>query len=117
MIRQKAGMNPALVTWGKLYKDQSVMTQTSSIKDLIHAALQESFSPQELEVIDESDLHIGHAGHNGEGNSHFSVRIVSNAFDGMHRIQRHRNIYNTLDIFLKSGVHALKIKAFSPDEV
>ncbi len=93
------------------------MAQTSSTRDRIYAALQEAFLPQELVVIDESDLHIGHAGHNGEGNSHFDVRIVSSAFHGMHRLERHRKIYHALDAFLKSGVHALKIKAFSPDEL
>ena len=93
------------------------MTQTSTTKELIYAALQEKFSPQDLEVIDESDLHIGHAGHTGAGNSHFSVKIVSNAFRGMHRIQRHRSVYSALDELLKNGIHALKIKAFSPDEL
>ncbi len=92
------------------------MTQTSSIRDKIYAALQDSFAPQSLKVIDESDLHIGHAGHNGVGSSHFEVIIVSESFKGMQLLERHRKVYKVLDGFLRNGVHALKIKALSPDE-
>jgi BolA protein len=117
MIRHKGGENPDLVNALKLYKDQAVMPQTSSTRDLIHAALQDRFSPQRLEVIDESDLHIGHAGHTGAGNSHFKVIIISESFKGMQRLERHRKVYEALDHFLKNGVHALNIKAFAPDEI
>jgi BolA protein len=117
MIRHKEGENPDLVNGLKLYKDQAVMPQTSSTRDHIYSALQERFFPQSLEVIDESDLHIGHAGHTGAGSSHFSVKIVSESFRGMQRLERHRKIYEALEYFLENGVHALKIKAFTLDEL
>jgi BolA protein len=92
------------------------MSQSSPIKDRILRKLSEKFTPQELEVIDESDRHKGHAGHDGAGESHFMVLIVSSSFDGKGRVERHRMVYETLDLEIRERVHALSIKAFSPSE-
>ncbi len=92
------------------------MSQSSPIKTRILQKLSEKFSPQELEVIDESDRHKGHAGHDGGGESHFQVMIVSESFAGKGRVERHRMVYETLDAEIRERIHALSIKAFSPSE-
>ena len=75
------------------------------------AALQERLAPQQLEVIDESYQHAGHAGANGTGHgTHFRVRIACPAFDGKTRVQRHRLVYDALQDFIDQGVHALAIE-------
>lgn len=75
------------------------------------AALQ----PVHLEVRNDSDRHRGHAGHDGTGESHFTVRIVSEAFAGKNRVQRQRAVYAALGD-LMDRVHALAIAAAAPGE-
>ena len=83
-------------------------------KDIIINKLREAFSPESLDVSDESHLHEGHAGHRPGGESHFRVYIVSNAFKGKSRIERHRMINATLAQELAGSVHALAIHAKAP---
>lgn len=78
--------------------------------------LEENLQPLHLEVINESQYHAGHHGSPGSGESHFRVRVVSAAFAGLSRIARHRLVNELLADELKSGVHALAIKALTPDE-
>ena len=85
-------------------------------KGSITNRLREAFSPESLEVSDESHLHEGHAGHRPGGETHFRVYIVSAAFEGKSRIERHRMINSTLAPELAGGVHALAIKAQAPGE-
>jgi BolA family transcriptional regulator, general stress-responsive regulator len=84
--------------------------------DLITQKLTETFAPQSLEVVDESHQHAGHAGHRPGGETHYRVYIVSEAFKGKTRLQRHRMINETLAAELAAGVHALAIHASAPDE-
>ncbi|MGI9464811.1 MAG: BolA family protein [Aestuariivirgaceae bacterium] len=76
--------------------------------------LTEAFSPAELNVIDESHKHAGHAGARPEGETHFKVQIVSTAFDGKSRIEQHRMINQALAEELAERVHALSISASAP---
>jgi BolA protein len=85
-------------------------------RDIITNKLREAFSPESLEVADESHLHEGHAGHRPGGETHFRIYIVSPAFDGKSRLQRHRMINATLAEELAGTVHALAIKAEAPGE-
>ena len=85
-------------------------------KGIITNKLSEAFSPESLDVSDESHLHEGHAGHRPGGETHFRVYIVSVAFEGKSRIERHRMINSALEAELKDGVHALAIKAQAPGE-
>jgi len=85
-------------------------------KSIITNKLHEAFSPESLDVSDESHLHEGHAGHRPGGETHFRVYIVSAAFKGKSRIERHRMINSTLTLELQGGVHALAIKAQAPGE-
>lgn len=74
-----------------------------------------AFAPRDLLVKDQSHLHAGHAGAK-EGKGHFDVTIVSEKFDGVNRIGRHRLVYDALGAFMESDIHALRINAFSPAE-
>ena len=76
--------------------------------------LQRVFEPQTLDVIDESHLHAGHAGSHPDGESHFRVKIVSQAFVGKSRLDTHRMVNAALAEELKSRVHALAINASAP---
>ena len=78
--------------------------------------LGDAFAPLSLDVIDESDRHVGHAGHRPGGETHFQIHIVSEAFRGKTRLERHRMIYDTLADELNDGVHALAIDATAPSE-
>jgi BolA protein len=84
--------------------------------DLITKKLTEAFEPQSLEVVDESHRHEGHAGHRPGGQTHYRVYIVSQAFKGKTRLERHRMINATLSGELADGVHALAIHASAPGE-
>jgi BolA protein len=87
-----------------------------STRDAIIKKLREAFMPESLEVQDESHLHEGHAGHRPGGETHFRVYIVSRAFEGKSRIERHRMINATLAQELADAVHALAIHAQAPAE-
>jgi BolA family transcriptional regulator, general stress-responsive regulator len=88
-----------------------------STRDLIINKLREAFSPESLDVVDESHLHEGHAGHRPGGETHFRLYIVSPAFEGKSRIERHRMINAALETELKGSVHALAISAKAPAEL
>ena len=81
----------------------------------IERLLTEQFAPLEILVKDQSHLHEGHAGAK-EGKGHFDVRLVSERFDGLNRIERHRLVYDALGTFMTSDIHALRISAISPAE-
>lgn len=86
------------------------------VRDLITTKLTDAFAPQNLRVEDESHHHEGHAGHRPGGESHFRVYIVSEAFRGKTRIERHRMINACLAAELAGRVHALAIHADAPGE-
>ena len=78
--------------------------------------LQRALSPVRLELDDQSDHHIGHAGHDGRGESHFALVIESEAFTGLNRVARQRAVYAALGDLMDARVHALTIKALAPGE-
>ncbi|MDE2376021.1 BolA family protein [Bradyrhizobium sp.] len=84
--------------------------------DTISNKLRETFSPESLQVVDESHLHEGHAGHRPGGETHFRVYIVSDAFKGKSRVERHRMINAALTAELSGRVHALAVHAKAPGE-
>ncbi len=89
------------------------MSLTEQIKKKLEAALEPSF----LEIINESDKHIGHAGYSESGESHFKIKVVSDRFAGCSRVQRQKMIYNILCIEIKDLIHALSIEAHAPGEI
>jgi BolA protein len=84
--------------------------------DIITKKLTEAFTPQSLKVLDESHRHEGHAAHRPGGQTHFRVYIVSEAFKGKTRLERHRMINRMLAGELAGDVHALAIHAAAPGE-
>ena len=84
-------------------------------KERITTALASALSPQTLDVIDESHLHKGHAGHREEGETHFRVKITAEAFRGKSRVDIHRMVNSILADELAAGVHALAIQAKAPE--
>lgn len=87
-----------------------------STRDAIMKKLAGAFAPVSLDVVDESHRHEGHAGHRPGGETHFSVYIVSEAFRGKSRLERHRMVNAALTAELRGGVHALAIQASAPGE-
>ena len=88
------------------------MSVAATIESKLTAALQ----PKRVKVVDELELHKGHAGHRPGGQSHFRVEIVSAAFEGQSRVARQRRVYEILADELKAGVHALALKTLTPAE-
>ena len=86
----------------------------TTVVSRIEEKLQAAFSPTELEVIDESHLHAGHAGARPQGESHFRVRIVAEIFGGQSRVARQRLIYKTLADELATDIHALALDVQAP---
>lgn len=87
-----------------------------TIESRMREKLMISLRPTRLDVVNESHLHAGHRSSPGTGESHFRVLIVSEAFSGKSRVERHRMVNDLLSDELKNGVHALAIKACAPDE-
>lgn len=87
------------------------------VADQIHQILTKGLNPIEIQVVDKSHLHVGHAGARPDGESHFMVRVVSPSFAGLNRVARHRMVNDLLSELLKERVHALSLQLFSPGEV
>lgn len=81
----------------------------------IREMLRDSFGTDQVEVVDDSHLHAGHAGAR-EGKGHFRVRIVADAFAGLRPLQRHQLVYRALGDLMQTDIHALSIAALTPAE-
>ena len=81
----------------------------------LRAALEAAFAPVALEVVDDSARHAGHAGAR-DGRGHFNVEVVSEAFDGLGSLARHRAVYAAMGALMETDIHALSIRAMTPDE-
>jgi BolA protein len=81
---------------------------------IIKERLQNAFSPDDLEVLDESDQHKGHAGYQG-GGRHFAIRISATCFENLSRLEVHRQIYALFNDMMPEKIHALKIKMVKKD--
>lgn len=82
---------------------------------LIRERLSAALMPSDLEIIDESHLHKGHAGAR-DGRGHFRINIVSAKFAGLKALSRHRLIYDALGDLMQTDIHALAVSAKTPDE-
>ena len=83
---------------------------TGITAEALHQRLSELLAPSQLEVIDESAAHAGHAGAAPGGGTHFRVRIASPRFAGQSAVARHRLVYDSVRDFLDRGLHALAIE-------
>ena len=82
----------------------------------IRGRLERAFSPASLAVEDEGHLHVGHEGAK-DGRGHFRIMIVSDAFNGMGMLARHRAIYAEMGSLMQTDIHALAIEAVAGDEL
>jgi BolA family transcriptional regulator, general stress-responsive regulator len=82
----------------------------------IEKLLTEALAPDRLEVIDDSEKHRGHAGHDPRGESHFTVVVVSSCFEGQSRVSRQRMVNAALADLLRERVHALSIVTKAPGQ-
>jgi BolA protein len=85
------------------------MAQKISKTDEITTALSGAFAPSELQVVDDSESHRGHAGFQEGGETHYNVRIRSDAFKGLSRVARHRAVHGALGPDLIGRIHALAL--------
>lgn len=91
-----------------------MITQLKRI-EMIRQCLNVALSPTHLLIVDESHKHAGHAGARA-GGGHFKVTIVAKGFAGKGLLQRHRMVYDALGSAMQSDIHALSIKAYTPQE-
>ena len=82
----------------------------------IRRALLAAFPDAAVEVVDDSHRHAGHAGARPEGETHYSVQVVSSAFAGLNRVSRSRAAHAALEAEFGTGLHALSLRLLAPDE-
>jgi BolA protein len=96
------------------------MFKRMSVAASIRAKLTADFAPVALDIEDQSARHAGHAGatrsDGSQGETHFHIRLVSAAFEGLSRVERQRRVYAALKDELAGPVHALSLSAFTPAE-
>ncbi len=84
-----------------------------NIEQRIIEKLTNSFQPQELEIINQSNQHSGHAGSPETGESHFHIKILSDKFKGLSKVEAQRQIYSVLSAEMEEGIHALSLNVGS----
>jgi BolA family transcriptional regulator, general stress-responsive regulator len=87
-----------------------------TLRDWIETRLRQELAPTQLDVTDESHLHAGHAGARPGGETHYRLDIVSAAFEGKSRVDRHRLVNGLMEPAFARGLHALALRARSPAE-
>lgn len=92
------------------------LTSTGPVAAEMIRRLTAALSPTRLDLESQSAAHIGHAGHDGSGESHFALTIESAMFAGLNRVQRQRAVYAALGELMVEKVHALSIRALAPGE-
>jgi BolA protein len=91
-------------------------TATGPVATEMLRRLNSALSPTFVDLVNDSEQHRGHGGHNPSGESHFSLEIESAAFAGKSRVQRQRMVYHALGDLMRERVHALQIRARAPGE-
>jgi BolA family transcriptional regulator, general stress-responsive regulator len=93
------------------------MTDANAVTraERLEARLRASLQPSELEIVDDSHRHAGHAGAAG-GHGHFTVQLVSERFTGLSVVRRHRLVYEAVGDMMQTDIHALSISALAPGE-
>jgi BolA family transcriptional regulator, general stress-responsive regulator len=94
----------------------SDMRRMQSREDRLRAVLTERFAPVSLRVTDDSSKHAGHSGARAEGQTHYSVLLVTDAFRGQSRVDRHRQVNAALADEFAAGLHALALTLRTPEE-
>lgn len=94
----------------------SVTGRFMSVAETIRRKLEAALLPERLEIVDESHLHKGHAGHRPEGETHFRVTVVAAGFAGKSRVERQRLVTAALREEMGAPIHALSMKTLTPEE-
>ena len=94
-----------------------IPASTGPIATEIRARLRAALAPVMLDLIDQSEQHRGHAGHDSRGESHFALTIESAAFAGKTRVARQRMVHAALGDLMVERVHALTIRATTPEPI
>lgn len=94
----------------------TAMPELQTRADRLEAALRAAFTPTRLEIVDDSGRHVGHAGARPEGQTHYGVLVVSEAFRGMNRVARSRAVHRVLEQEFVGGMHALALTLRTPEE-
>ncbi|MEE9396034.1 MAG: BolA family protein [Methylococcales bacterium] len=89
----------------------------TSTVEIIKTKLTDALSPDSIDIIDDSQAHAGHAGQKQHGGGHYNAIIVATAFEGKNHVQRHQLVYKALGEMMQTEIHALRIKAYSPNEI
>lgn len=92
------------------------MATTTPYTDRMRRKLTDGLSPTRLDIEDQSDRHIGHGGAHPEGETHFHITVVSEAFAGKSRVERQRQVYALLKDEMDERVHALALTTLAPQE-
>lgn len=87
-----------------------------SVTEILREKLMVELRPTRLDVINESELHAGHRNSPGTGESHFRILVISSAFAGKSRVERHRIVNELLKSEISGGIHALALATLAPDE-
>lgn len=83
----------------------------------IRAKLTERLKPESLRLDDESGAHVGHTGHDGGPLTHLGITVVSGAFAGKSRVDRHRMVYDCVKDEMQNGLHAItRVETYTPEE-
>jgi BolA protein len=92
------------------------MDKNRPVYNQLKHVLTAAFSPLHLDIIDDSARHAGHSGARPEGETHFRVLLVSDAFVGESRVARQRRVFSQLQELMEKHIHALQLKTLTPDE-
>ncbi len=87
---------------------------TAERVEMIRQRLTDALNPESLDIEDDSASHAGHASAGGAG--HFNVVIVSDKFEGLNSLKRHRLVYDAVSDIMNTEIHALSMKTYTPDE-
>lgn len=88
----------------------------SPVKDQLTTTLSNAFTPEHLDIQDDSHKHAGHAGARPEGETHFRVTVVSETFKGQNRVARQRAVYSVIEALTDGPIHALQLFTYTPAE-
>ncbi|HJU77256.1 MAG TPA: BolA family protein [Sphingomicrobium sp.] len=98
------------------YIDAMNSAETGPVATEMLRRLNSALAPARIDLVDDSEQHRGHGGYNPAGESHFSLRIESEAFAGKSRVERQRMVYSAIGDLMDARVHALSIRATAPGE-
>ena len=82
----------------------------------IQDILQNKFSPNYIKIVDDSEHHLGHAGQKESGGNHYTIILVSDSFEGKTLLERHRAVYEAMEMGMNESIHALAIKVYTSRE-